>query len=196
MHKDNTSDPLDHMSIARMKAVHDYLEERHPYMAEDSLVLMTDGHDMIFQLPQEHLLQRYAAMNNNRPAGKEFVIAAADKGKYSCILGLYAQAEPAHENACFPGCHPNWRTEIEVCDAAPVRSRWPSLVVRGQSKIVICRVGITTTVQHVWNRHWRVPGQAYTSSMDERRHGSRNSQKNAILLCYAPSDAGQINMGQ
>lgn len=70
------------MQIAKLIALHEYLQDNRMEMDDDSLILMTDGSDMVFQLPEEHLLQRYAMLNTHRSHGEEVIITAADKGGF------------------------------------------------------------------------------------------------------------------
>ena len=83
------------MQLAMLDAIHEWLQDMKGSIAEDSLVLVADGSDTLFQLPMEHLLVRYAGMNQDRPPGKEWVITGADKGVYdprslTCHVYVYA----------------------------------------------------------------------------------------------------------
>lgn len=69
------------MLFAKLPAVHQYLEDMYHTMLEQDLVLLADGSDVLFQLPAEHVFQKYALINSGRALGEEYIVTAAEKGE-------------------------------------------------------------------------------------------------------------------
>lgn len=98
--------------------LYQYLEGMQDMIHPEDLLMLVDGHDTIFQLPQDHVIKQYFAINKNRKFGEDFIVTGADKGttfhlKFLCL-------PPTEEASICSACHPNYWNEKHVCDAAPV----------------------------------------------------------------------------